>query len=474
MKRRTVCKSLGVLGGMGMLGGSIFNPVRAASLDALKGSANAIRGEIAWTRPTTMPQALIVFLYGGASELAGNLSNIDEINATSQNPYSSNLLHETENNIITPNDFWGGGNIGAGGEMMENMIAGNRMSVYRTLNRTEDDTKAHRPSIFSNLTGMIGEDNARPGIATTLAAVLYAHGAINDESLFPFVTLEGESVIFNKGDVNLPLAGRPISLDERLDNPYSRVANRALETSADATIEALANSTSAMSGLRYEKIMDSFNKRSTIANFITDLNQRIVDTTLPNDPDTGLPIEYPNNSFGRRMRQAVNIVSNNPDTMFVSVGSGGLGGWDDHDSALEDYPARMRSLMRALDTASKHLDAIGKRNVPIFVFSDFGRNVNLNNSLGWDHGNNQTLYTVSGSAIAGRQLGKIIGKTKKIGTPNENRQFTSPTDDSYQAPPFSVAATLYKYYGIENPQDLTGGVQPLDENAPNEYVSGGS
>ena len=113
----------------------------------------------------------------------------------------------------------------------------------------------------------------------------------------------------------------------------------------------------------------------------------------------------------------------------------------------------------------------GANNIVINVFGDFGRNVNLNNSNGWDHGNNQNLYTIGGGDIAGRALGKLVGKTKRIGASGRNRQFTSPTDDSYQCEPFAIASTIFKYFGVQNP-DLLTGEPSIDEsdNVPNEKV----
>jgi len=51
--------------------------------------------------------------------------------------------------------------------------------------------------------------------------------------------------------------------------------------------------------------------------------------------------------------------------------------------------------------------------VSILVFGEFGRNVNLNNSLGWDHGNLQSLYILGGTDYFNHAGGKnaIIGKT---------------------------------------------------------------
>jgi hypothetical protein len=79
---------------------------------------------------------------------------------------------------------------------------------------------------------------------------------------------------------------------------------------------------------------------------------------------------------------------------------------------------------------------------------------------------------VGGWGIPGRALGKLVGRTQRIGTPFQNRQFTAPTADSYQCEPFSIASTLFKYFGVQNPDVLTG--EPaIDEsdNVPNEKIS---
>lgn len=101
--------------------------------------------------PDRLPQVINVFLYGGPSELAGNLTNIDRINATSQNPYPDALLRTLDQEgQITANGFWRN----AGGLEMEQMLSAGHMSVYRTINRLKDDTRAHRPSVFSSQKGM--------------------------------------------------------------------------------------------------------------------------------------------------------------------------------------------------------------------------------------------------------------------------------------------------------------------------------
>lgn len=491
MKRRSFVKSMGLFGSSvlmpSVLGGfSLSSQVQANSLNERdkRNFKAAILGEVDYIQPTVMPQVISIYLYGGPSELAGNLTNIEDINFNSQNSYDSALMPDDAQTRYTANGLWGD----AGGVEMERMLEKNRLSIYRTIHRIKEDTKAHRLSIFSNLTGMIGVDDARPGIATTLGSILSANEVITDESIFPFASFEGESLIFNQGDTTMTAMMKPISLNQNLNNPYERLANRALNTNNGdprAAIDALAKATIAQRNKNHSKVIEAFEKREEIAGFVSQLKDNLDNASLPPDPDFIPPendpnaeapaLRYPNN-FGQRLEAAVNLVINNPDTKFVSLGSSGLGGWDDHNAAMDEYPARMRNLMESLEVAAKHLEATGKDNVIITVYGDFGRNVNLNGSLGWDHGNNQNLYMVgaspsAGSGISGNELGKIVGKTQRIGQKKVNRQFTSPTDDSYQCEPFAIASTYYKYFGIQNPELLSGESAIDETGTPNEWIN---
>ena len=83
------------------------------------------------------------------------------------------------------------------------------------------------------------------------------------------------------------------------------------------------------------------------------------------------------------------MLSKNQDTKVITIGTGGLGGWDDHNEA-RDYVTRTESLLRHLGLRW-HIKAEGKEDtINIMVFGEFGRNVNLNSALGWDHGNCRT------------------------------------------------------------------------------------
>lgn len=473
---------------VGLLGASVVFPYELVypKTQAARNLKAAILGEVGYLRPPILPKVITIFLYGGPSELAGNLTNIAEINANSQNPYPDNLLPTTQNNIITPNFFWGG----AGGEVMESLVASGDLSVYRTIHRIKDDSKAHGPSVFQNLVGNL--DPESPGVGTTLAAILAAHSAFDkgaDQLVLPFVSFEGDSVIFRPGDLTIVPSLKPIALDSNLRNPYQRGSNSVIgnlttpaNREVDDLIESLARATSSALGGGITKINEAFQRRAELDSFIqATFNSDAVNHNLPQDVDAngipivdanGLPvkIQYPNTNFGNRLKAAISLAVGNPDTYFISLGSGGLGGWDDHSDAIPEYAARMDELMEALNIAAKHLRLAGRNDVIINVFGDFGRNVNLNNSIGWDHGNNQNLYTLGGAAVRPGALGKIVGKTQRTGTSFENRQFTAPTDDSYQCEPFAIASSIYKYFGVQNPEIFTG-EPPIDEiNPPNQRV----
>jgi hypothetical protein len=104
--------------------------------------------------------------------------------------------------------------------------------------------------------------------------------------------------------------------------------------------------------------------------------------------------------------------------------------------------------------------------------------VNLNNSEGWDHGNNQNLYTFGGAAVrpgGAAALGKVVGRTVRSGDSGANNQVTVPEAGSYEAEPMSIAASVYSYFGVQNPQILTadpalnpGGDLALDETVTAE------
>ncbi len=447
--------------------------------------------------PQRLPQVINLFLYGGASELAGNLTNIGEIDRASQNRYPDELLQAAngDRGQITANGFWRD----AGGAEMEDMLASGDMSVYRTINRQKDNTRAHRQSIYSSLKGSLNIDGS-PGMGSSVAALLEMNrdqldgsaqlgGKTLDELVLPFVSFEGSSVVYTPdADQPLPLQLRGLSLNERFENPYSRERD-----DHQQELQALINTVvTDVQRTRFSKVMGGFEQRKRMEGLIGDLQSAAGDP-LPSlqasafddpdvDPDTGY-LRYPsNNRYSARLQAAVTLAIQNPDSLFISLG-GGLSSWDDHDASIEEYQPRMQQLMQALRAAMKHIrysDVAygGTRdtgNIIINVHGDFGRNVNLNNSRGWDHGNNQNLYTFGGSAIRPQgALGKVVGSTEVFGSGENNRLFTRPTDSSYQAEPMSIASSIYQYFGATNAASMTQDVEynPTGDAPIDETVAG--
>jgi len=434
--------------------------------------------------PQKIPQIINIFLYGGPSELAGNLTNIEQIRFDSKGPYPENFTKNTFNSVITPNDFWQD----AGGQIMEELLAVKQMSLYRTINRLADDNKAHGRSVLQNLKGHI--DPSYPGIAITLAHILTINNPFDKpiELLnFPIISLEGESPVFDLAKVNIPSALKPVAINPvpfagKIQNPYAHADNPALvgHLPEQKKLNALALEKLALNR-RFLAINDAFERRATLAENvdrflnISNINNTIAqyNQSLANNQK----IQYNEDNFGHRLKIATSLALANPETVYISVGSGGLGGWDDHSNALGVFPDRMNQLMQAVQSAMRHIHSAKQAgiahagNIIINIYGDFGRNVNINSANGWDHGNNQNLYTFGGENIRGASaLGKIIGSTIKVGPSKDNRQYTTPSNNSYQCEPFAIAASTYQYFGVQNPEVLTG-VAAVDESQPSERLA---
>ncbi len=400
---------------------------------------------ISFIAPTHNAQTIIVYLYGGPSELGGNLTNLNEINTQSQNPYPLDDMTATENGCWTQ----------AGGNIMESLISSDDMNLFRTCYRTVDNLKAHGECTSQAQRGK--ESDGGAGVIANLASILHHKGAITEPDSednigksIPFITLEGESTFFREDDLDLPSYLKPVALGTGNNNPYersggydSRTINSDTNTTLGQMFDAMAQNLNPKG-----KIKEAFDRRETLEKF------------MKNIEEINSPVDYPNNNtFADRLEFAMNLLVHNEHTKVVSMGSPGLGGWDDHSNAIDEYTDRMQDLMKAIEAAVAHMNAKNRTNINIVVFGEFGRNVNYNGSEGWDHGNNQNVYWVGGSDYM-NHLG-IVGETEIFGTGNNNRLYTRPTSNSPTFQVFSIAATIYKMYGITNPEILTEGNQPI-------------
>lgn len=459
--------------------------------------------------PAVMPQVINLFLYGGPSELAGNLSNIVDIEQNSQTKYTNffpgilDAQAPTTNGSVTPRGFWGSndtGNgsdngLGAGGDDMEFLVSQGHMSVYRTMMKRKNTSQSHRESILMSQKGSLDVDFAS-GFGHKLAAIISEHRALYqtnttlaggvaipdvEKLVMPFVSiLDGDTRIFDKdGSTTVPLLFNGISVNDDLSNPFSRG-----EPNGDASaLETLAQQTSAQSNKDYSEVIEAFKLRKELADAIgvfdaADLNVLPALTDAADIAANGgsAILTYPNTAIGRTLRAAVTLDIENPGTLFTTLG-GAFGGWDDHNNGVDQYPRRMREVFEALRVAMMHIKYSHNSttqinglirptdNIIINVFGEFGRRVNLNTSLGWNHGNNQNFYTLGGKRAGLRTvtgtdaLGNMVGTTVRVGDSGEDRQFTEPATNSYEFEPMSVAANIYKHFGVVAPA-------VIDDNNP--------
>ncbi len=407
------------------------------------------------TYDTNAAQVIMIYLYGGASQLAGNLTNLDEIQDKSQSSYDY-FRGITQ----TQNGFWQE----AGGTHLEDMITAGDMTLFRTCYskvREANNNKAHGACTVQNQKGSFNESSA--GMVASLTDILSTNNAITEDSVMPFVTMEGESNFYSPGNATVPSYLRAVGLNQNLDNPYKRYVrywfeytsqerettdyNKNDERGFDPAFNKTMNEM-AQNNNNHIKIKNAFDKREPLSQFITQIDTAVT-------PDLGADAYPTNSTFAKTLEASIKVMANNPDTKVITMNTGGLGGWDDHNDA-RNYVTRCEGLYKSLKSSLAHLKALGKeQNISIMLFGEFGRNVNLNSALGWDHGNLQNFIVLGGKKYFTHR--GVVGETQVDSSGAINRLYMKPTENSETFEPLSIAATLYKVFGITNPEILTDG-----------------
>ena len=225
-------------------------------------------------------QTIIIFMYGGASQLSGNISNLAEIDQHSQNSHADYFRGTTP----TANGCWQE----AGGVHMEELIAAGDMTLYRTCysqEREDARNKAHGVCTEQNQKGTYDADGG--GIVANIAAILQAKGVVNANTLMPFVTMEGESTFYLEGNTALPGYLKPVGINENFDNPYDRNVNRWLHcTQAERDNNSCTDGDSgyipklskdmdtlAQTYNQGGKVKDAFARRGELSNFIKNISE---------------------------------------------------------------------------------------------------------------------------------------------------------------------------------------------------------
>jgi len=432
MNRRDFLK-LSLYAGCSAMIPSLPEQARAAALD------NALFDPTRYYRNT--PQTIMVFLYGGASELAGNFTNYSLFKRYSQSNYAD--YFNPSNLRMTPHGFWQA----AGGDIMEELYSGGNLSVFRTCFsqvRWNTNNRSHGPCVAQNQRGSFNEDGA--GVFSNLARILWDNNIVGASTRMPFLTMEGESGFYARGNLPMIAPLEPISINENLDNPFSR----GWERDYGPQMNSLAQAWNRLK--KYSpKITNAFTKRHEMEVFI-DRVDAIPDPSLGTNA-RGESLNYDDNGFASKLKTAIKIMNYNPSTQVITLGTDGLGGWDDHNDA-RNYLDRMTRLFRGLRSGVAHLRQLGKLGtINIMVMGDFGRGVNLNSAKGWDHGNLQNLYVVGGKDYF--HVPRLVGQTVLDRSGSANRLYLRPKSGTYWFEPISVASTIYSIYGVTNPGVLT-------------------
>ena len=126
--------------------------------------------------------------------------------------------------------------------------------------------------------------------------------------------------------------------------------------------------------------------------------------------NNGSGVAYPNSSLSNRLQLAATLLSAGLGTRIVTIS---WGSFDNHGNMLNSHDPQLSVLSRELAAFKADLTARGiEQNVVTLCFSEFGRQIYENDSLGTDHGD-AGLMMVSGSAVRGGYAGQYPGIPEK-------------------------------------------------------------
>lgn len=159
--------------------------------------------------------------------------------------------------------------------------------------------------------------------------------------------------------------------------------------------------------------------------------------------------EYPGNALGQKLRTVAEIISSDLGTRLFFVN---LDGFDTHSQQLAAHQALLTELSSAVTAFVKDLHGHGLADrVLVVTFSEFGRRVAENGSLGTDHGAASQMFVISPKCKGG-----VIGKHPSF-TDLDDGDLKFHTDFR------SVYATLLdRWLNIPSKPVLGGAFQPVE------------
>ena len=131
---------------------------------------------------------------------------------------------------------------------------------------------------------------------------------------------------------------------------------------------------------------------------------------------------YPNSYLSDRLKLAATLLGAGLGTRFVTID---WGGFDTHGDQLASQDPQLRMLSQALGAFKQDLTNRGiEQKVVTMVFSEFGRRVHDNESLGTDHGAGGAIM-LSGSVVRGGLAGENPGLYDTDGNLSVSTDFRS-------------------------------------------------
>ncbi|MBI4556273.1 MAG: DUF1501 domain-containing protein [Candidatus Hydrogenedentes bacterium] len=114
---------------------------------------------------------------------------------------------------------------------------------------------------------------------------------------------------------------------------------------------------------------------------------------------------YPNDEFGRGLRQTAQLIKARVGLEAACID---LGGWDSHFAQANLVEPRLRSLANGLRGFWRDLGP-DRNKTTVVVMTEFGRRVYENASLGTDHGRGGAMFILGEGIHGGRVFSKWMG-----------------------------------------------------------------
>ncbi len=111
------------------------------------------------------------------------------------------------------------------------------------------------------------------------------------------------------------------------------------------------------------------------------------------------PVEYPQTSLGKRLQWTGQLIEGGFPSRIYYLS---MDGFDTHAQQKDPHAQLLKEFSDGVAAFFKHLSRIGKaEQVALMAFSEFGRRVRENGSLGTDHGCAAPMFVASGAARGG-------------------------------------------------------------------------